>query len=47
MKALEEIKQDLREQTPMLAAKCKDNEIGSFVRHKQSPQSDLDILVHF
>lgn len=50
MKTLEEIKNNLQNQKPTLAAKYKVKEIGifgSYVRGEQQPQSDLDVLVDF
>ena len=50
MKALEEVKEGLRNQKPTLVAKYNVKEIGifgSFVWGTQQPQSDVDILVDF
>jgi uncharacterized protein len=48
MKSLDEIQQSLREQKPYLAEKYGVRILGvfgSYVRHEQGPDSDLDLLI--
>jgi hypothetical protein len=50
MKTINEIKQILHQQKPYLYEKYGVTEVGvfgSYVRHEQTSQSDLDILIEF